>query len=63
MGNCFIKRKNILSERLQADILYLYKENLRTHDYILGELEMVKAMINDNRRETTVEKYRKISAV
>ena len=45
MGNCLIK-KDPVSKRLQTDIYYLQKENIRTYDYILGELESIKALVN-----------------
>ena len=62
MGNCFAKKKNLLSERLQADIYYLQRENLRTYDYILGELESIKLMLNRNNEELIPKPY-KISSV
>ena len=45
MGNCLIK-KDPVSQRLQTDIFYLQKENIRTYDYILGELESIKTLVN-----------------
>lgn len=63
MGNCFTKRKNLLNDRLQADICFLQKENLRTYDYILGELAIVKSMINENQSDKSVIKHRKVSSV
>ena len=45
MGNCLIK-KDPVPKRLQTDIYYLQKENIRTYDYILGELESIKVLVN-----------------
>ena len=62
MGNCFAKKRSLLSERLQADIYYLQRENLRTYDYILGELESMKSMLNKNNDDLIPKPY-KISSV
>ena len=45
MGNCLIK-KDPVPKRLQTEIYYLQKENIRTYDYIIGELESIKALVN-----------------
>ena len=62
MGNCFAKKRSLLSERLQADIYYLQRENLRTYDNILGELESMKSMLNKNNEDLIPKPY-KISSV
>jgi len=63
MGNCL--KKDLISERLQADILFLQKENIRTYDYIVGELDYVKAMINEKNYNPndSSRKHFKISSV
>ena len=40
-------KKDLNLERLQADIVFLQKENIRTYDYIVGELDYVKALISE----------------
>ena len=64
MGNCMMK-KDLVSERLQADILFLQKENIRTYDYIVGELDYVKAIINEKNYNSndSSRKHFKISSV
>lgn len=57
MGNCLIK-KDPVSKRLQTDIYYLQKENIRTYDYILGELESIKALVNArSKNDSPSQKY------
>ena len=52
MGNCLFK-KDHASQRLETDIFYLQKENIKTYDYILGELESIKALVNARRQIIT----------
>ena len=66
MGNCLFK-KNSKSEELEAQFFFLQKENLRTYDMIIHELQNLKNSIyeypvigyntksvNPSRKETTV---------
>ena len=64
MGNCLMK-KDLISQRLQADILFLQKENIRTYDYIIGELDYVKALVNErtNNDNNSTRKHFEISYV
>ena len=45
MGNCFFKRKGNYCERLEAEIYYLQKENLRSYDLLLREIKTVKSSV------------------
>ena len=57
MGNCLIK-KDPVPKRLQTDIYYLQKENIRTYDYIIGELESIKALVNArSKNDSPSQKY------
>ena len=64
MGNCLMK-KDLISQRLQADILFLQKENIRTYDYIIGELDYVKVLVNErtNNDNNSTRKHFEISYV
>ena len=58
-------KKELNSERLQADIVFLQKENIRTYDYIVGELDCVKALISEktcNQNDSSRKPF-KISSV
>ena len=63
MGNCLFK-KNSKSEELEAQFFFLQKENLRTYDMIINEIQNLKNSIyeyphhtksvNPCRKHTTV---------
>lgn len=58
-------KKDLNLERLQADIVFLQKENIRTYDYIVGELDYVKALISEttyNQNDSSRKPF-KISSV
>ena len=52
MGNCLFKKKTSYCERLEVELYYLQKENLRSNDNIIRELQTLKKMLpvstNDN---------------
>ena len=49
MGNCLIKKnKNSYCERLETELYYLQKENLRSYDCILREIQNIKISLDSN---------------
>ena len=63
MGNCLIKNKEPYCQRLQAEIYYLEKENIRTYDFILAELESLKVLLSERKPTNPPAKPIKISSV
>ena len=47
MGNCLFKRKGSYCERLEAEIYYLQKENLRAYVSILREIKTAKSSVTN----------------
>ena len=45
MGNCLFKPKSNYCERLETEIFYLQKENLRSYDLFLRELKSLKSSV------------------
>ena len=51
MGNCVTKKKKFYTERLETEIFYLQKENLRSYDLLLREVNLVKVSLRDLRNQ------------
>ena len=54
MGNCITKKKEFHTERLETEIFYLQKENLRSYDLLLRELKLVKLSLQDLKNQNQI---------
>lgn len=54
MGNCITKKKEFYTERLETEIFYLQKENLRSYDLLLRELKLVKLSLQDLKNQNQI---------
>lgn len=61
MGNCITKKKTFYTERLETEIFYLQKENLRSYDLLLRELKSVKLSLRDLRNQNQINYQETIS--